>query len=211
MINELKQFQEDEIRRTGIDGLQIGTHHIFGYYIEVPINAVQLVPSDWILKQTLAQVQRYSSKILQEKTDQILIANEKAIETEIVIYNRLLGTLEEFISSVRTNGQTLSKLDCLCSFAETARRYDYKKPELYEGAELNITGSRHPVIEQHLKLQEIYISNDLRLDDWDQQIILLTGPNMSGKSALLRQTALIILLAHMGSYVPASTALIPSD
>jgi DNA mismatch repair protein MutS len=205
----LLNIQQRESENTGIPSLKIAFNQVFGYYLEVTHTHRSKVPDTWIRKQTLANAERYITPELKEYEEKITGAEEQMIQIETAVFEKLLHELLEYIIPIQQNAQTLAVLDCLSSFAETASLYHYCKPVLHEGDELNIQSGRHPVIEQQLPPGEPFIANDLALDQTEQQIIILTGPNMSGKSALLRQTGLIVLLAHIGSYVPASAASIP--
>lgn len=205
----LVELQQKEAERSGINSLKIGFNNVFGYYLEVTNSHKNKVPSEWIRKQTLANAERYITPELKEYEEQITGAEEKILALELGIYEQLLTALMPSIPVIQTNGFLLATLDCLLCFAANALQYNYKKPHLHEGRELDLKGSRHPVIERRLPTGESYIPNDLLLDSNNQQIIILTGPNMSGKSALLRQTALITLMAHMGSFVPCDAAHIP--
>ncbi|HLF45885.1 MAG TPA: DNA mismatch repair protein MutS [Chitinophagaceae bacterium] len=204
----LAELQQAEAKKTGISSLKIGFNNVFGYYLEVTHVHKNKVPSDWMRKQTLTHAERYITPELKEYEEKITGAEEKILHLELQLYDSLLNDLHEYISPIQTNGNILAIMDCLSCFAHNAIHYHYKKPELHEGPELVIKEGRHPVIERNLSVGESYISNDLELNKTNQQIIILTGPNMSGKSALLRQTALITLMAHMGSFVPASEAFI---
>lgn len=205
----LVELQQKESERSGISSLKIGFNNVFGYYLEVTNTHKNKVPAEWMRKQTLANAERYITPELKEYEEQITGAEEKILTIEMDLYEQLLATLQEYIAPMQTNGHLLAILDCLIGFAGNAIQYNYKKPVFHEGRELELKASRHPVIERHLAQGESYIANDLLLDPSSQQIIILTGPNMSGKSALLRQTALITLMAHMGSFVPADMARIP--
>jgi DNA mismatch repair protein MutS len=167
------------------------------------------VPETWIRKQTLANAERYITPELKVYEEKILGAEDKIIQIEQQIFNDLLNELQDYIAPLQINGHVMANLDCIIGFATNASLYGYRKPEIHEGDELILTESRHPVIERNLPIGETYINNDITLNATQQQIIILTGPNMSGKSAILRQTALITLMAHMGSFVPAKTASIP--
>ncbi len=205
----LVELQQKEAGRSGISSLKIGFNNVFGYYLEVTNTHKNKVPGEWMRKQTLANAERYITPELKEYEEQITGAEEKILVIEMALYEKLLQDLQEHIAAMQTNGQTLAVLDCLICFAVNAIQYNYKKPQLHEGGELDLKESRHPVIERNLPPGEPYIANDILLDPSSIQIIILTGPNMSGKSALLRQAALITLMAHMGSFVPAASALIP--
>jgi DNA mismatch repair protein MutS len=202
-------LQQTEATRSGISSLKVGFNSVFGYYLEVTNSHKNKVPADWIRKQTLAGAERYITPELKEYEEQITGADEKIIALELEIYEQLLLFLQDTLAPLQANGHKLAILDCLLCFANNALQYNYKKPQLHDGRELELKGSRHPVIERQLPAGEPYIPNDLLLDPAAQQIIILTGPNMSGKSALLRQTALITLMAHIGSFVPCDMARIP--
>ncbi len=205
----LVNIQQREAEKTGISSLKISFNNVFGYYLEVTNIHKNKVPADWIRKQTLANAERYITPELKEYEEKITGAEDKILAIELDLYDTLLLALQDYIAPIQVNGNMLATLDCLVCSAENALQYNYKKPELHDGVELAFTESRHPVIERNLPAGENYISNDIILNQADQQIIILTGPNMSGKSAILRQTALITLMAHMGSFVPASTARVP--
>jgi DNA mismatch repair protein MutS len=207
--NILLEIQQREIVNTGISSLKIGFNNVFGYYLEVSNTHKQKVPADWIRKQTLTNGERYITPELKEYEEKIMGAEDKIAQLESMIYDQLLNELQEYILPMQKNAQVLAILDCLCSFAANALKFNYCKPVLHDDADLQLQAARHPVIEQLLPAGEAYVSNDLSLDQDDCQVIILTGPNMSGKSALLRQTAIITLMAHMGSYVPAQKARIP--
>lgn len=205
----LLDIQQRESENTGIPSLKVAFNHVFGYYLEVTHTHRSKVPDTWIRKQTLANAERYITPELKEYEEKITGAEEKILQFESELFEKLLIELQAYIIPAQQNAGALSILDCLCCFAENATQYHYCKPQLHEENELNIHAGRHPVIEQQLPAGEPYITNDLLLNQKDQQVIILTGPNMSGKSALLRQTGLIVLMAHMGSYVPAASAQIP--
>jgi DNA mismatch repair protein MutS len=202
-------LQQKEAARSGISSLKIGFNSVFGYYLEVTNSHKNKVPADWIRKQTLAGAERYITPELKEYEEQIIGAEDRIMALELEIYEQLLLFLQDALAPLQSNGQKLAILDCLLCFANNALQYSYKKPQLHDGGELELKASRHPVIERQLPAGEPYIPNDLLLDPASQQIIILTGPNMSGKSALLRQTALITLMAHIGSFVPCEMARIP--
>jgi len=202
----LLQIQQQESARTGISSLKVAYNNVFGYYLEVTNSHKDKVPADWIRKQTLANAERYITPELKEYEEQILGAEEKILAIETELYQQLLAAVEPFISPIQTNAQITAQIDCLLCFAHNARTYNYHRPTLTLEPILEIKDGRHPVIEQRLAHGETYVANDLELDKTSQQVIILTGPNMSGKSALLRQTAIITLMAHMGSFVPASAA-----
>ncbi|MEN9599026.1 MAG: mismatch repair protein MutS [Bacteroidota bacterium] len=205
----LVNIQQREAERTGISSLKISYNNVFGYYLEVTNAHKNKVPTDWIRKQTLTNAERYITPELKEYEEKITGAEDKILQIEATIYNELLHALQDYIAPMQTNAQVLAAIDCLLCFAHNAVQFNYKKPKLHEGYSLSIEAGRHPVIEQHLPPGENYVSNNILLDPDGEQIIILTGPNMSGKSALLRQTAIITLLAHMGSFVPADAANIP--
>jgi DNA mismatch repair protein MutS len=207
--NYLVQLQQKEAELTGISSLKISFNNVFGYYLEVTNSHKNKVPETWIRKQTLANAERYITPELKDYEEKITGAEEKIFQLEMQLYEALQNELMDYISPVQTNGNILAVLDCLTCFANNAIQYKYKKPVLHDGEELQIKEGRHPVIERRLPAGEAFIHNDLELNKEDQQVIILTGPNMSGKSALLRQTALIVLMGHMGSFVPASEAKIP--
>ena len=207
--NVLVEIQQREIVNTGISSLKIGFNNVFGYYLEVSNTHKQKVPGDWIRKQTLTNGERYITPELKEYEEKIMGAEDKIAQLEAMIYDQLLNELQEYILPMQKNAQVVAILDCICSFAFNANKFNYCKPILEEDNDLHLQAARHPVIEQLLPVGEVYVSNDLVLDQEECQLIILTGPNMSGKSALLRQTAIITLMAHMGSYVPAQKARIP--
>ena len=202
----LIRIQQREIERTGITSLKIGYTNVFGYYLEVTNVHKDKVPQDWHRKQTLVNAERYITEELKAYEEKILHAEEKIVETELALYNDLILFLSDYIRPVQLNATLIARLDVLVSFSVSAVKYKYVRPELNDSFVLDIKDGRHPVIEQQMKPGEPYIANDVYLDDKSQQIIILTGPNMSGKSALLRQTALIVLMAQMGSFVPAGAA-----
>ena len=202
----LQQILKSETERTGIPSLKIAFNNVFGYYLEVRNTHKDKVPEEWIRKQTLVNAERYITEELKDLESKILGAEEKITALEISLFNDLLLALMDYIQPVQLNGQLISKLDCLLSFATVSKRQVYARPCINKGYDLNIKNGRHPVIEQQLPLGEEYIANDLFLDREQQQIIMITGPNMSGKSALLRQTALIVLMAQIGCFVPAELA-----
>jgi DNA mismatch repair protein MutS len=205
----LAELQQKESLITGISSLKISFNNVFGYYLEVTNVHKHKVPETWLRKQTLANAERYITPELKEYEEKITGAEEKIQLIEAGIYDRLLTTLLDYITPTQLNSTVLATIDCLLCFAENALRFNYKKPIVGEDLILELTESRHPVIEKNIQPGESYIANDLMLDPASQQIIILTGPNMSGKSALLRQVALITLLSHMGSFVPAAQAKIP--
>jgi DNA mismatch repair protein MutS len=205
----LLHIQQQEAERTGINSLKIGFNNVFGYYLEVTNLHKSKVPADWIRKQTLSNAERYITPELKEYEEKITGAEDKIQAIEAEMYDKLLLELQDYIAPVQVNGNILAILDCISCFAANAMQYSYTMPELHDGLALELKDSRHPVIERNLPAGEVYVSNDIILNPADQQIIILTGPNMSGKSALLRQTALITLMAHMGSFVPATNAKVP--
>ncbi|WEK35204.1 MAG: DNA mismatch repair protein MutS [Candidatus Pseudobacter hemicellulosilyticus] len=205
----LATLQKKEADNTGISSLKIGFNNVFGYYLEVTNTHKDKVPASWIRKQTLANCERYITPELKEYEEKITGAEEKIFAIEASLYDQLLTALQQYIAPMQVNGSILAILDCLLCFAGNALQYNYKKPVVHEGMELDLKESRHPVIERNLPVGEPYIANDIIMDPANQQVIILTGPNMSGKSAILRQTALITLLAHIGSFVPADAARIP--
>ncbi|MEI9808118.1 MAG: DNA mismatch repair protein MutS [Bacteroidota bacterium] len=202
----LAQLQLKEAEATGISSLKIGFNNVFGYYLEVTNSHKSKVPEAWMRKQTLANAERYITPELKEYEEKITGAEEKILQIELQLYESLLNELFDYLAPVQHNGNILAILDCITCFANNALHFQYKKPLLHDGQEMIVKEGRHPVIERNLPVGETFISNDLELNKTEQQIIILTGPNMSGKSALLRQTALITLMAHMGSFVPASEA-----
>lgn len=205
----LATLQQKEAEITGISSLKIGFNNVFGYFLEVTNTHKSRVPETWIRKQTLANAERYITPELKEYEEKIVGAEDKIMAIEMELYDKLLAQLQAFIAPMQTNGAMLGVMDCLICFADNAIRFNYKKPQLHDGYELDVKESRHPVIERNLPPGEPYIANDIYLDSSSQQMIILTGPNMSGKSAILRQTALITLMAHIGSFVPADIAKIP--
>lgn len=202
----LLNMQQRETERTGISSLKIGYNNVFGYYIEVRNAHKDKVPEDWIRKQTLVNAERYITQELKDYEQQILSAEDKIYALESAIYGALVSKIQESIRSIQSNSAIVAKLDVLAGFAELALENRYCRPEVNSGLSLEIKAGRHPVIETLMRPGEEYVPNDVMLDNKNQQIIILTGPNMSGKSALLRQTALIVLLAQIGSFVPADSA-----
>ena len=200
----LDEMLERETKRTGISSLKIASNNVFGYYIEVRNTHKDKVPPEWIRKQTLVSAERYITEELKEYETKILGAEEKILALEQEIFAKLVEWMLQFIGSVQQNAALIAQVDCLCSFATQAKEANYTRPLLDETFDLDIKEGRHPVIEKQLPPDAPYIANDVFLDRENQQIIMITGPNMSGKSAILRQTALIVLLAQMGSFVPAS-------
>ena len=195
-----------EVERTGITSLKISFNNVFGYYIEVRNSHKDKVPEEWIRKQTLVNAERYITEELKEYETKILGAEEKIAKLEHEIFSKLLQYIIQFVQIVQENAQIIAKIDCLLSFSVLAIDNNYVRPIMDESTDLDIKNGRHPVIEKQLPIDQTYIANDVVLNRNQQQIIMITGPNMSGKSAILRQTALIVLLAQMGSYVPAQNA-----
>ena len=202
----LARMQEREAERTGINSLKIAFNNVFGYYIEVRNTHKDKVPQEWIRKQTLVGAERYITEELKEYESKILGAEEKILAIEVRLFNELVVALAEYIQAIQLNAAIVGQIDCLLSFASAAISYKYSRPVINDSKDIIIKGGRHPVIEHQLPLGESYISNDVVLNQDDQQIIIITGPNMAGKSALLRQTALIVLMAQIGSFVPAEAA-----
>jgi DNA mismatch repair protein MutS len=205
----LLQIQQREIEQTGIPSLKIAFNNVFGYYLEVTNTHKDKVPETWIRKQTLTNAERYITPELKEYEQKIMGAEEKMLALEMQIYDQLLLDLQEYINPIQLNANLIAQLDCVLCFAHNAIKYKYRRPEVSDSANLWIEDGRHPVIEQNLPIGEDYVANSVKLDKESQQIIIITGPNMSGKSALLRQTVLITLMAHAGSFVPALQAHIP--
>ncbi len=202
----LLQIQEREAQETGIQSLKVGYNNVFGYYLEVRNTYKDKVPQEWVRKQTLAQAERYITQELKEYEEKILGAEDKILSLEQQLFNDLVLALQEFIPQVQINANVIAHLDCLLSAAKTAEENHYVRPIIDASDVIDIKQGRHPVIETQLPLGEHYVPNDIYLDSERQQIIIITGPNMAGKSALLRQTALIVLLAQIGSFVPAESA-----
>lgn len=202
----LLQVQQRESELTGIPSLKIGYNNVFGYYIEVRNVHKDKVPQEWIRKQTLVNAERYITQELKEYEEKILGAEDKILVLETQLYTELVQSLSEFIPAIQINANQIARLDCLLSFATAARENNYIRPVISDDEVLEIHQGRHPVIEKQLPIGEKYIANDVMLDSSTQQIIIITGPNMAGKSALLRQTALITLMAQIGSFVPAESA-----
>ncbi|MCF6166931.1 DNA mismatch repair protein MutS [Lutibacter sp.] len=202
----LNSMVSREIERTGISSLKIAFNNVFGYYIEVRNTHKDKVPEEWIRKQTLVSAERYITEELKEYETKILGAEERISKLENELFTKLISSMLDYIQPIQLNAQLIAQIDCLISFAKIAKQYNYVRPQLDESTNLEIKNGRHPVIEKQLPIGEEYIANDVVLNRNLQQIIMITGPNMSGKSAILRQTALIVLLAQMGSYVPAQNA-----
>ncbi len=204
----LMGLQKREMEKTGISSLKVGYNNVFGYYLEVTNVHKHKVPEEWIRKQTLTGSERYITEELKIYEQKILGAEEKIQEIEVQLYSDLVAAVADYIAPVQLNASLMARLDCLISFAVVAMKHQYVKPVINESMAINIREGRHPVIEQQLPAGEQYITNDVSLDHERQQVLIITGPNMSGKSALLRQTALIVLMAQMGSFVPAQSAVI---
>ncbi|MDR1793093.1 MAG: DNA mismatch repair protein MutS [Bacteroidales bacterium] len=204
--NYMIDLQNNEALKTGISSLKIGYNNVFGYYLEVTNVHKKKVPSTWIRKQTLTTAERYVTEELKEYENKVLGAEEKIIETEQRIYSELLTDVSTKIQPIQLNARLIAELDVLLSFQQTAQSNHYVRPQIHEEYSIDIVNGRHPVIETQLPVGEKYIANDMYIDKDTQQILMITGPNMSGKSALLRQTALIVLLAQIGSFVPADSA-----
>ncbi|MEA5141344.1 DNA mismatch repair protein MutS [Arcicella rigui] len=202
----LLQLQNREIERTGITSLKVSFNKVFGYYLEVTNAHKDKVPNDWIRKQTLVNAERYITPELKEYEETILGAEDKIAAIEFRIFNELVNVANDYVHQIQQNAKIIAVLDVLTNFAKIAEKNNYTKPQVSDSKELVIKEGRHPVIEQQLPLGETYVPNDLYLDDSTQQIIIITGPNMAGKSALLRQTALIVLMAQIGCFVPANEA-----
>jgi DNA mismatch repair protein MutS len=202
----LMELQKREAEATGIPSLKIAFNNVFGYYLEVTHTHKDKVPADWLRKQTLVNAERYITPELKEYEEQILGAEEKINALESRLFAELVFSLSEYIKPIQLNAHLVAQLDVLLNFAHIAIKHQYVKPEINEGFVLDIKGGRHPVIEQNLPTGEVYITNDVYLDSESQQMMIITGPNMAGKSALLRQTGLLVLMAQMGSFVPAKEA-----
>lgn len=202
----LIQIQNREAQKTGISSLKIGFNNVFGYYLEVTHAHKEKVPSEWVRKQTLVNAERYITEELKQYEDKILGAEERILEIEQRIYIELLDKLQSYIPHIQSLAKSIAEIDCLNAFAQNAINFQYKRPYVNNSHQIEIIAGRHPVIEQEMPLGESYIPNDIKLNREDQQIIMITGPNMSGKSAVLRQCALISLMAQIGSYVPAERA-----
>lgn len=202
----LLHIQQDESEKTGITSLKVGFNNVFGYYLEVRNTFKDKVPETWIRKQTLAQAERYITPELKEYEEKILGADEKILDLEARLYSELIVAMQEFIPQIQINANLLAHIDCLLGFAKVSEDNLYVRPEVDEGDVIDILQGRHPVIETQMPLGERYVPNDVYLDTEKQQVMMITGPNMAGKSALLRQTALIVLLAQIGCFVPAERA-----
>ena len=203
----LLKIQERETELTGISSLKIGYNNVFGYYLEVRNIYKDKVPAEWVRKQTLANAERYITQELKEYEEKILGAEDKILQLESKLFSELVLSMQEYIPAIQTDASLIARIDCLLSFAKTAEEHGYIRPDIdADNVVLDIRQGRHPVIETQLPVGESYVPNDIYLDDKKQQIIIITGPNMAGKSALLRQTALIVLLAQIGCFVPAESA-----
>ena len=202
----LLKIQEREVEKTGIASLKIGYNNVFGYYLEVRNTYKEQVPQEWIRKQTLAQAERYITEELKEYEEKILGAEEKILSLETKLFNDLVVDTQEYSQQIQTNANLIAHLDCLLSGAKTAQEHKYVRPIIDNSDIIDIKQGRHPVIETEMPVGEEYVPNDIMLDSDNQQIMIITGPNMAGKSALLRQTALIVLMAQIGSFVPAESA-----
>ena len=202
----LLKIQEEEAAKTGIQSLKVGYNNVFGYYLEVRNTYKDAVPQEWIRKQTLANAERYITQELKEYEEKIMGADEKILALESRLFNELVTDMAEFVPQIQINANIIARIDCLLSFAKAAEEHHYVRPVVADDALLEIQAGRHPVIETQLPVGELYVPNDIKLDTEKQQIMIITGPNMAGKSALLRQTALITLMAQMGSFVPADSA-----
>ena len=202
----LLQIQEREAERTGINSLKVGFNNVFGYYLEERNTFKDNVPEEWVRKQTLAQAERYITQELKEYEDKILGADERILALEGKLFMELIRDMQEFIPQIQINANLVAHLDCLLSFTRASEEHHYVRPVVDDSEVLDIKQGRHPVIETQLPLGEQYVPNDVLLDNDRQQIMMITGPNMAGKSALLRQTALIVLLAQIGCFVPAERA-----
>lgn len=202
----LLKIQEEEAAKTGIQSLKVGYNNVFGYYLEVRNTYKEAVPQEWIRKQTLANAERYITQELKEYEEKIMGADEKILALESRLFNELVTDMAEFVPQIQINANIIARIDCLLSFAKAAEEHRYVRPVVADDALLEIQAGRHPVIETQLPVGEQYVPNDIKLDTEKQQIMIITGPNMAGKSALLRQTALITLMAQMGSFVPADSA-----
>ena len=202
----LLQIQNREAEQTGIQSLKIGYNNVFGYYLEVRNTYKDKVPAEWVRKQTLAQAERYITQELKEYEEKILGAEEKILSLESRIFSELVVAVQQYVAQIQTDATLLARLDCLLGFAKTAEEHRYVRPVVDDSEVIDIRQGRHPVIETELPIDEPYVPNDIMLDQERQQIIIITGPNMAGKSALLRQTALIVLLSQIGCFVPAESA-----
>ncbi|MGB1217953.1 MAG: DNA mismatch repair protein MutS, partial [Saprospiraceae bacterium] len=204
----LLDIQKNEAEATGITSLKIGFNNVFGYYLEVTNKYKNqgLIPDNWVRKQTLKGAERYITDDLKKLEVKILSAQEKILAAEERLYNKLISDLADYIRPIQHNASVIARVDCLLSFAKVATKNNYCRPEINDGFAIDIKNGRHPVIEKQLAVDDEFVPNDVYLDKDEQQILMITGPNMAGKSALLRQTALISLMAQMGSFVPAESA-----
>lgn len=202
----LLHMQQREVERTGISSLKIGYNNVFGYYLEVRNTFKDKVPAEWVRKQTLVSAERYITQELKEYEEKIMGAEERILMLETQLFNSLVADLQRYTQQIQTNAHLIASLDCLLSFAITAYEHNYIRPVVDESLVIDIHQGRHPVIERQLPVGERYVPNDVYLDNEKQQIVIITGPNMAGKSALLRQTALITLMAQIGCFVPAESA-----
>ena len=200
------RLQQSESERTGIPSLKIGYNNVFGYYIEVRNTHKDKVPQEWIRKQTLVSAERYITQELKEYEEKILGAEEKILIIEADLFNKLVQAINDYIPAIQTDSSLIAQLDCLCAFTRVSLANHYNRPIVDDSLDIDITAGRHPVIEQQLPVGEQYVPNDVQLSNDGQQIMVITGPNMAGKSALLRQTALIVIMAQMGCFVPADCA-----
>src|SRR5690606_7607885 len=203
---KLLEIQKRESAATGIPSLKIAFNNVFGYYLEVTNAHKDKVPDDWIRKQTLTNAERYITQELKDYEDKILSAESRILELETGLYAELLQEMSEYVSTIQINSQLVARLDCLLSFSEVSVKYKYTRPQIDDGFDLVLKNCRHPVIEQQLEQDNAYIPNDIELSKEEQRIVILTGPNMSGKSAVLRQTALAVLMGQIGCYVAADEA-----
>jgi DNA mismatch repair protein MutS len=204
--SKLLEIQKREIEKTGIPSLKIAFNNVFGYYLEVTNTHKDKVPEDWIRKQTLTNAERYITQELKEYEEKILSAESKILEIESRLYADLLQNMADYVATIQINSQLAARLDCLLSFAEVAVNNKYSRPVINEGFDLVLKNCRHPVIEKQLGIDNNYIPNDIELNKSEQRIVILTGPNMSGKSAVLRQTAIAVLMGQIGSFVAAEFA-----
>ena len=204
----LLKIQEEEAQKTGIQSLKVGYNNVFGYYLEVRNTYKDQVPQEWIRKQTLANAERYITEELKQYEQKIMGADEQILVLETRLFTELVTDMQAYIPQIQADANIVARLDCLLSFAKTAEEHRYVRPVVEDDNVLEIRAGRHPVIETQLPLGEEYVPNDIELDTEQQQIMIITGPNMAGKSALLRQTALITLMAQIGSFIPAREAAI---
>ena len=202
----LMRLQQRESERTGIPSLKIAYNNVFGYYIEVRNTHKDKVPEEWIRKQTLVSAERYITPELKELEEKILGAEEKILVLESKLFNELVAAVSDYIPVIQNDSSLIAQLDCLLSFTRVSLENQYNRPVIDDSLDIEITEGRHPVIEKQLPIGEVYVPNDIKLSNDEQQVIIITGPNMAGKSALLRQTALIVLMAQIGCFVPAQSA-----